>query len=72
MTDLYDVDLDGLPRMRCGGNVGDSTTGESCVVLTEIPGSPGSFELTDSKRPELTGLRFSKDELVNMFTRIPL
>ncbi|GIG57724.1 hypothetical protein Lfu02_20960 [Longispora fulva] len=64
MKDLYAVDLDGVTGVKaCGGNTGDSGTGESCAVFTAIPGTTGAYELTDSKRPELSGLRFTKDEL---------
>lgn len=65
MKDLYSVDLSNAAWATfCGGNTGDSGTGESCVEFTDIPGFEGAKALRDTKlgaaSPEL---RFTAQEL---------
>ncbi len=66
MRDLYDVDLTEVAAVRlCGGNTGDKSDdgSESCVTLAKIPGADGAVALGDSKRPDLTPLRFTAVEV---------
>jgi hypothetical protein len=61
MTDLYGFPPpDGAAFARaCGGNT--HPDGEACVTLAKL--GPDALALGDSKRPDLTPLRFTTAEL---------
>ncbi|MEU6482710.1 DUF397 domain-containing protein [Streptomyces sp. NPDC046887] len=61
MTDLYAVLVAEtvMVNKACGGNT--HPDGESCVTLAQI--GPDAWALGDSKRPDMTPLRFTKAEL---------
>lgn len=66
-VDLYDIDLTGVTYAKqCGGNTGNSGTGESCIEYAEIPGQPGAYAVRDTKLgPDSPVLRFTPDEFIN-------
>ncbi|POM24674.1 hypothetical protein BTM25_33080 [Actinomadura rubteroloni] len=60
--DLYTLDISGATWTKpCGGNVGDPDAPESCMEFATLP--DGAIAIRDSKRPDLTPMRFSADEL---------
>lgn len=59
-TDLYALDMgSALFRGACGGST--HPDGEACVTLARI--GENAWALGDSKRPDLTPLRFTTAEL---------
>ncbi|MEV5979316.1 DUF397 domain-containing protein [Streptomyces sp. NPDC052114] len=58
MTDLYELPISEAAVFNkvCGG-----PCTEGCVTLTEI--GEGAWALGDSKRPDMTPLRFTTEEL---------
>ncbi|MCC9311143.1 DUF397 domain-containing protein [Kitasatospora sp. RB6PN24] len=54
--DLYALDLTGLPRRKSPLSTDDN----NCVEITDLPG--GGVAFTDSKRPDRSDLRFTKEE----------
>ncbi|MFE5855180.1 DUF397 domain-containing protein [Streptomyces sp. NPDC056500] len=58
--DLYALEIDGTDFARaCGGNT--HPDGESCMTLARI--GEGAWAVGDSKRPDVTPLRFTTAEL---------
>lgn len=71
MLDLYVVDLSGLKSVKLRGGNTDTPTDEgsedeSYAVMTAIPGLSGAVEISDSKNPDLKGLRFTRGEMENL------
>ncbi|GGN47069.1 hypothetical protein FHR83_007491 [Actinoplanes campanulatus] len=67
--DLYSIEVpDEAFAGRCGGN---GLTLEGCVSAAEIPGSPGTYAIRDTKLGEDSPtLRFSKQELDDFMASI--
>ncbi|MFE6285981.1 DUF397 domain-containing protein [Streptomyces sp. NPDC057877] len=61
MTDLFDLPLPEPAAFQkaCGGNT--HPDGESCATIARL--GPDAWALGDSKRPDMTPLRFTTAEL---------
>jgi hypothetical protein len=60
--DLYGIDITNAAWTKpCGGSISQDDNSESCMEFTKLPG--GGIAIRDSKRTDLTPMRFSDDEL---------